>query len=565
MKQLTLASLLAIAVALVAFIWCQKDLPELSNQLAHAASYTSLTLNDNFDLPHPAVSEQYALKLFDLKEDKDGLTEKDLRLVGDPYHDEDLVYALLFVEAYDRDDILWSWLEPATTETDIDSRSASGEWKWTGGEPLASMYCSGLKKWPAYKVMNRFQDPCGATANVGPIYQCCFTLCDANLPVGCDIVVNRLPINELQVIGSHNSYRKRTDPYILGFMYQNGQLLPPSFDPDSWDYEHLPLDAQFNDYGIRSIELDVYDDPNGGLFYFRYGKAVVMNNQQAGYSNVPALATPGLKMLHYPDLDYNTNYYTFKQGLMAVKNWSDAHPNHLPLTIMVEPMEDNPHQELAGLAQLPPPYTVPNYFTNTIPFTASNLGRIDQEIKDIFGAELANVITPDMVRGNHPSVNHAITHNKWPKLGDSRGKVMFVMINSNNEKEAYLNLYPGLQGATMFLFSQPGNPETAFVRYDDPVPNFQAIKNLVENGYMVRTRADAETVEARNGNTNRRDQAFASGAQIVATDYYRPDPRYLMGPSSGWTDYSVFFPNGELARLNPVNGSPNAQNAVIRE
>jgi hypothetical protein len=132
-------------------------------------------------------------------------------------------------------------------------------------------------------------------------------------------------------------------------------------------------------------------------------------------------------------------------------------------------------------------------------------------------------------------------------------------------KEAYLNLYPGLQGATMFLFSEPGNPETAFVRYDDPVPNMDIIESLVNDGYMVRTRADAETVEARSGNTNRRDMAFASGAQIISTDYYRPGPRYLMGPGSGWTDYSVFFPGGELARLNPVNGSPGANNHVIRE
>ncbi len=563
MKYLTLASFLTLGM--VAFFACQNDPQEIDTLQAHAAKYTKLTLDDNFDLPNPIASEQFALKLFDLKEDKDGLTERDLRSVGDPKTNEDLVYALLFVEAYDRDEILWSWQETQEVASDdIDDRSAGG-WKWTGGDPLASMFCSGLKKWPAYKVKNGYLNPCGETINAGPIYQCCYSLCDANLPVGCDIAVNLLPINQLQLIGSHNSYRKRTDPYILGFMYQNGQLLPSSFDPDSWDYEHLPLGVQFDEYGIRSIELDVFDDPNGGLFYFRYGKAVVANDVQAGYSNVPALGAPGLKMLHYPDLDYNVNYYTFKQGLTAVKNWSDAHPNHLPITILVEPKEDNPHTELAGLEQLPPPYTIPNNFTNTIPFTAANLGTIDQEIRAIFGHDLTNVITPDMVRGGFNTLNQAVTHKKWPRLGDARGKVMFVMVNSNNEKEAYLSLYPGLQGATMFLFSQPGNPETAFVKLDDPVPNFQAIKGLVQDGYMVRTRADAETVEARTGNTNRREKAFASGAQIISTDYYRPDPRYLMGSSSGWTDYSVFFPGNDLARLNPINGSPSAQNKVIRE
>jgi|GEM_PF-4012056 len=53
MKQLTITSLFAIAVGIIAFIGCQKDPPELSNQMAKAANYTNLTLNDNFDLPNP--------------------------------------------------------------------------------------------------------------------------------------------------------------------------------------------------------------------------------------------------------------------------------------------------------------------------------------------------------------------------------------------------------------------------------------------------------------------------------------------------------------------------------
>jgi hypothetical protein len=562
MKNLILPSVLLLALVLLGLSACQKDLQEPASSQALAARYSRLTLDDNFDLPNPAVSEQYAVRLFDLKEDGDGLTEQELFSVGDPSRDEDLVYALLFVEKYNRNEILWSWQEPAVDDAGMDDRSANGGWKWTGGEPLASMYCSGFKKWPAYKVKNRFQDPCGETILAGPVYQCCFNLCDADLPLGCDVAVNKLSINEIQTIGSHNSYRKRTDPYIMGFLYQNFQLLPPEFNPDYLDYDHLPLEAQFNEYGIRSIEFDVFDDPAGGKFFFRYGKAVVTGDPAQGYSNIAALGTPGLKMLHYPDIDYNTNnYYTFKQGLMAVKNWSDAHPTHLPLVIMIEPKEDNPHTELAGIAQL---FGIPNLFTETTPFTAANLGTIDDEIWEVFNPD--KVITPDEVRGNHPTLNHAVTHKKWPRLEDARGKVMFVMINSNNERQAYLSLYPGLEGAAMFVFSDPGNPETAFVKMDDPVSNFNTIKNLVTAGYMVRTRADADTYEARYpGSTARREAAFSSGAQVISTDYYRPDPRSVMGPGSGWSDYSVFFPNSELARLNPVNGSPNAQNQTIRE
>jgi hypothetical protein len=46
--------------------------------------------------------------------------------------------------------------------------------------------------------------------------------------------------------------------------------------------------------------------------------------------------------------------------------------------------------------------------------------------------------------------------------------------------------------------------------------------------------------------------AFAAGAHIVSTDYYRPDPRGSM-PGSGWTNYAVALPGGGPARSNPVS------------
>jgi hypothetical protein len=45
---------------------------------------------------------------------------------------------------------------------------------------------------------------------------------------------------------------------------------------------------------------------------------------------------------------------------------------------------------------------------------------------------------------------------------------------------------------------------------------------------MVITRADAETREARKNNNTRRNAAFASGAQIIQTDFANADP--AIGP-----------------------------------
>ena len=50
----------------------------------------------------------------------------------------------------------------------------------------------------------------------------------------------------------------------------------------------------------------------------------------------PELLSPGLKVLHFPDIDYRTHYYTFTDALNAVKAWSDQNPNHIPIFILIE-------------------------------------------------------------------------------------------------------------------------------------------------------------------------------------------------------------------------------------
>jgi hypothetical protein len=67
----------------------------------------------------------------------------------------------------------------------------------------------------------------------------------------------------------------------------------------------------------------------------------------------------------------------------------------------------------------------------------------------------------------------------------------------------------------------------------------------VREGYLVRTRADADTREARAEDTSRRQLAFDSGAQFISTDYYEPDPRF-------GGHYQVIFPDGRYVRENPL-------------
>ena len=110
-------------------------------------------------------------------------------------------------------------------------------------------------------------------------------------------------------------------------------------------------------------------------------------------------------------------------------------------------------------------------------------------------------------------------------------------------------------GRLVFASARPGDPHAAVVIANGAIRDQAAIADLVRSGYLVRTMADGGTVQARSGDGTSRDAALASGAQIVSTDYYRPDPRGSM-PGSGWTNYRVQLGGGGPARSNPINGGP---------
>ena len=80
----------------------------------------------------------------------------------------------------------------------------------------------------------------------------------------------------------------------------------------------------------------------------------------------------------------------------------------------------------------------------------------------------------------------------------------------------------------------------------------------MRRGYVVRTRADADTRQARTGDTTMRDAALASGAQWVSTDYPAPGMSSRFG-----TSYVAQLPGGAAARCNPVNAPATCRSYVL--
>jgi hypothetical protein len=153
------------------------------------------------------------------------------------------------------------------------------------------------------------------------------------------------------------------------------------------------------------------------------------------------------------------------------------------------------------------------------------------------------------VRGDYATLDQAVRAGNWPTLAKARGKVLFLMMTATGPGGIadYRVGHPGLKGRMAFLSSQPGQDYGGFVLFDNVKARGAEIRRAVEQGYLVRTRADIETYEAKVNDMGRAEAAFASGAQVVSTDFERPGNGYGTG-------YIVRLPGGGAARVNPVSG-----------
>ena len=48
---------------------------------------------------------------------------------------------------------------------------------------------------------------------------------------------------------------------------------------------------------------------------------------------VAAMSKPGFKVLHIQDIDFHSSCLTFVECLTIIRDWSRAHPRHVPILI----------------------------------------------------------------------------------------------------------------------------------------------------------------------------------------------------------------------------------------
>lgn len=355
--------------------------------------------------------------------------------------------------------------------------------------------------------------------------------------------VRPLTIDQMQVIGSHNSFHVKPQPVA----FEAITAVSPEL-AESIDYTHRPLTEQLEMFGIRQFELDVFADPEGALYANRVANAVIGLDPLAPE---PELQLPGYKVLHTQDFDYETTCLTLVACLSEIEAWSSEHPNHLPVMIMLE-VKTQSVPDAAAADGIDLAIDLP--WTTPLPMTPELFDALDAEIASVFDPD--QLITPDDVRGDAATLEAAVLEQGWPSIDDSRGKVLFTLNNTGELRSMYTAGHPNIEGRPMFTSATPGDPDAAFVRFDDP--NSPGLDAAVRAGYLIRTRTDSPTADARANDTTERDVALASGAQFLSTDYYEPS-QYFDSP------YVVGLPNGVVARCNPITAPATCSDDQLAE
>ncbi|GAB2670890.1 phosphatidylinositol-specific phospholipase C1-like protein [Gordonia jinhuaensis] len=354
-----------------------------------------------------------------------------------------------------------------------------------------------------------------------------------------------LRLNQTQFIATHNSCHRipvpdERFPWLLGA------------DLDSYRYDHLPFARQLGEQNVRGLELDLYPDPDGG----RYRRPLARRWRGRGEIGDPALARPGIKVMHGPDEDYRTVRAGLVGALEDIVGWSAAHPHHVPLVIQLELKRGWPFSRLVGGVGVPS-WSAPGGSASTGAHAAATaLDELDDTLRAVAGDRL---LVPDDLRIAGKSLRASVLEDGWPLVDDIRGRIICFLDagdeNSSHHRRtraAYTRDRPNLEGRVAFTTPAPDQPDAAIVMRNDPRgESADHIRALVERGFVVRTRADVPVSTAKRNDHARVRCALDSGAQMISTDFP------VAGRAFRWGDgtFVAQLPGGVSVRPNPVTAA----------
>lgn len=278
---------------------------------------------------------------------------------------------------------------------------------------------------------------------------------------------NGIKFNELRYIATHNSYQTESVEELKTVYRNLSELTFGLVSGETADFISPTLTEQLSN-GIYSLELDIEVTDRDGEVSFN--------------------------CMHAPQIQMTTSCYDFSLALKEIAMWSDNNPNHLPVTIIIEPKESFlPMKDLEA-------------------FDIGYSDEFDALLRERLGDKL---FTPaDMLR-DYESFGEMRAADDWCEVQDMLGKVL-ILLHDCGTTEEYINLDKSLKSQAMFPMLRAEDVDrdcASFLLINMPEECDSTYIN--EKNFVVRTRADKFTEVTEE----RRKNAFACGAQIISTDY----------------------------------------------
>ena len=276
-------------------------------------------------------------------------------------------------------------------------------------------------------------------------------------------------INEIAVIGTHNSYQmtetgaNRMVMKLLSFITFGAVQDKTAFEMDTF--------TQQLEHGVRNLELDVETADDKGDISF--------------------------VVSHHPLLENVSSAYDFEKALEEIALWSDNNPKHLPVYLLIEPK-----------GHVPPVNNLKSY-------TVEYALELDNVIRQTLGDRL---LTPKDAMGDYATLEEMRMNDSWPTLESAAGKIIVLMHTCDVTPE-YIAVDETISTQAMFpmlSFEDIDKPYASFILANRPqIAAKNSSKTIGEKNLMVRTRADSYPTFSEE----RYSYTEECGSHIITTDY----------------------------------------------
>lgn len=296
-------------------------------------------------------------------------------------------------------------------------------------------------------------------------------------------------INEIAVVGTHNSYQSlATAPkralmktlHVISFGKVENKAI---FEMDTFT-DQL-------EQGVRNLEIDIVTVDDGDVNF-------VVN--------------------HQPIIDNVSSAHDFAKALEEIAMWSDNNPNHLPIYLLIEPK--------GNVVSI----------NNMKNFSVDYALEFDKVLREKLGDKL---LTPQQAMGEYETLEAMRNADAWPTLEQAQGKVIVLMHPCSITQE-YIDTDTSIKTQAMFPMLRPDNVDKSYASFildNSPESALENNKTTIEEkNLMVRTRAD----DYPDYSDERYDFANNCGSQIITTDY---PPRTVRN-----NDHTYSF-NGYMIKL----------------